>query len=127
MLFASFVRWWYGPGWVDQWGLVRNRFDRTADFFSLELSLLTLFKPFRQIDAERARKGSLDVVLRALFDQLFSRFIGAAARTVLLVIGSLALVGEMLVGLLRLLVWPALPLLPLLAIPLWTSGWLPWL
>lgn len=127
MLFVSFLRWWYGSGWLDQLTLVRERFDRTADLFSIELSLRTLFKPFRQIDADRARKGSLDVILRTMFDQMFSRFIGALARTTLIVVGSIALCIEGLVGTIRLAGWPLLPLMPLLMVPVAMSGWVLWL
>lgn len=127
MLFVSLIRWWYGSGWLDQLTLVRDRFDRTADLFSLELSLRTLFKPFRQIDADRARKGSLDVMLRAVFDQLFSRFIGAFARMTLIVVGSFALLFEGLAGAVRLALWPLVPVAPLLMIPLAQSGVVSWL
>ena len=127
MLFVSLIRWWYGSGWLDQLTLVRDRFDRTADLFSLELSLRTLFKPFRQIDADRTRKGSLDVILRALFDQLFSRFIGALARTTLIVVGSTALLFEGLLGVVRLAAWPLVPVLPLMMVPVAQSGLVAWL
>lgn len=127
MLFVSFLRWWYGSGWLDQLTLVRERFDRTADLFSIELSLRTLFKPFRQIDADRARKGSLDVILRTMFDQLFSRFIGAFARMTLIIVGSIALFMETLAGLARLAGWPLIPALPLLMVPIAMSGWVSWL
>lgn len=127
MLFVSLIRWWYGLGWLDQLNLVRGRFDRTADYFSLELSLRTLFKPFRQIDADRAQKGSLDVIFRAWFDQLFSRLIGSFARLVLINIGSIAILLEALIGGMRLAVWPAIPLVPIIAFILALTGWIPWL
>lgn len=127
MLFVSFIRWWYGSGWLDQLTLVRERFDRTADLFSIELSLRTLFKPFRQIDADRARKGSLDVILRAMFDQLFSRFVGALARMTLIIVGSIALCMEALVSLVRLAGWPLIPALPVLMMSIAMSGWPSWL
>ena len=127
MLFVSLIRWWYGLGWLDQVRLVRSRFDRTADLFSIELSLRTLFKPFRQIDADEVRKGSLDVIFRAWFDQLFSRLVGSFARTVLIVIGSIAVFIEAVVGVVRLAVWPVLPLAPVVGLVLVTMGWIPWL
>ena len=126
MLFVSLIRWWYGTGWLDQLRLVRERFDRSADFFSLELSFRTLFKPFRQIDADSVRKGSLDVILRAVFDQLFSRLIGAFARTILIVVGSVALLFEGLVGVIRLIIWSLMPGLPAIGLVLAISGWMPW-
>ncbi len=107
--------------------MVRDRFDNAADFFSLELALRTLFKPFRQIDADRARKGSISVILRGVFDQLFSRLIGGMIRLVLIVIGCVVIALEAIIGLLRLAVWPIVPFLPLLALPLVMSGWIPWL
>jgi hypothetical protein len=127
MLFVSLMRWWYGFGWLDQAGLVRNRLDKVADYFSIELLLRTFFKPFRQIDADRAQKGSLDVVLRGMLDQLFSRVIGALIRLFMIVFGSIVVALETLVGLARLVVWPVLPLLPLLGLVLSLKGWLPWL
>jgi hypothetical protein len=127
MLFVSLLRWWYGLGWLDQLKLVRDRFDRTADFFSIELSLRTLFKPFRQIDADAVRKGPLNIVLRAMFDQMFSRVFGAVVRSIMIVIGSVAILLEAVAGGLRLAVWPVIPLLPLIALPLMMTGWVPWL
>ena len=120
------MRWWYGLGWLDQLALVRLRFEKTADFFSIGLTLRTLTQPFKQIDADRQRKGSLEVMMRAMFDQLFSRFMGVMVRSILILIGCLALALEALAGGLRLVVWPFIPALPLLALPLMTTGWMPW-
>ncbi|TXG76988.1 hypothetical protein E6P97_02525 [Patescibacteria group bacterium] len=114
MLFISLVRWWYGSGWLDQVSLVQGRLDRAADFFSIELLAKTLLKPFRQIDADMSRKGSFDVVIRGMFDQLFSRLIGAMIRLVMIVVGCVAIAGEMLIGLMRLIVWPMVPVAPLI-------------
>lgn len=121
------MRWWYGLGWLDQLGLAREKFNRTADYFSIGLSLRTLFKPFRQIDADGARKGSLDVILRAMFDQLFSRMIGSVARTFLIIIGSISLTLLVVTRAVWLIVWIFIPLLPLASLPLVMSGWIPWL
>lgn len=126
MLLVSLMRWWYGSGWLDQLLLVRRRFDRAADFYSIELSARSLFKPFRQIDADGVRKGSLDIVLRAFFDQMFSRIFGAFIRTLLIVIGSVGILFEAIAGGIRLAAWPFVPFLPLLALPLALSGWVPW-
>ena len=126
MLFVSLLRWWYGLGWLDQTKLVRGRFDRTADFFSIELSLRTLFKPFRQIDAEGVRNAPLPVVVRAWFDQMFSRVFGAVIRLIMIMIGSIAILFEAAIGGVRLVLWPVVPLLPIVVLPLVLTGWLPW-
>lgn len=127
MLFVSLLRWWYGLGWLDQLGLVRLRFERTADFFSIGLSLRTLAQPFKQIDADTSRKGSLDIIMRAMFDQLFSRFMGIVVRSILIVVGCVMLGIEALLGGLRLVVWPFIPAAPVLVLPIAMSGWMPWL
>ncbi|MEO5499506.1 MAG: hypothetical protein ABIR46_03335 [Candidatus Saccharimonadales bacterium] len=127
MHFVSLMRWWYGLGWLDQLGLAREKFDRTADYFSIGLSFRTLFKPFRQIDADGARKGSLDVIVRAMFDQLFSRMIGSMARSVLIIVGSISLALLVLMRAAWLILWIFIPLLPFASLPLVMSGWIPWL
>lgn len=127
MLFVSLMRWWYGSGWLDQVKLVRLRFDRAADFFSIGLSFRTLFAPFKQIDAGGSKKGSLDVILRAMFDQLFSRFFGSIVRSILIVLGCIVLILEAVVGTLRLVLWPVVPVAPVLMLPVAMSGWMPWL
>ena len=126
MLFVSLLRWWYGQGWLDQLGLVRERFARTADYFSFELTIRSLFKPFRQIDAEGVQKGPIGLIARALFDQLFSRLFGAVLRTFLLLIGAAALMLTLLIGAVRLAAWPLLLPAPLLSIGVALSGWFPW-
>lgn len=127
MLFVSLVGWWYGAGWMGQVRLVRGWVARIADFFSIGLLVRTWFKPFRQIDADRARKGSLDVIIRGAFDQLFSRLIGALARTVLILVGISSIAISSVIGILRLALWPLVPPLPLVALLPVMTGWLPWL
>jgi hypothetical protein len=127
MLFVSFVRWWYGLGWHDQVKLVRDRIDNTADRFSLGLTLRTFFQPFRQIDAGGVSNGPLSVVLRAMFDQLFSRFFGAILRSLLIIVGAISIGLEILLGGVRLVIWPLIPVAPVLSIIPVFSGWMPWL
>jgi hypothetical protein len=126
MLFVSLIRWWYGFGWLDQSKQIQRRVAKTADFFSIGLCLQTLFQPFKQIDASTTGKQSLSVAVRAFLDRLFSRVFGAVIRSLLIVAGSLALGIEVFVAGLRLAVWPLIPLLPLLSLPLVITGWIPW-
>lgn len=126
MLFVSLLRWWYGVGWQGQVAAVRQRLARDADFFSFDQNVRELFQPFKQIDADTPRRGSLDVMLRAGFDKLFSRVFGAVIRSSLIFSGLIAMVLETAVGLLRLVVWPLTPLLAGLCIVLVFSGYTPW-
>jgi hypothetical protein len=95
------------------------------DYFSFDLLLKTLFAPFRQISAGRVR-GPIGVQIRAWFDKLISRIIGGVVRSMVIVIGAVAMVVAAVIGLARIVLWPIVPLLPVIGFLLATSGWVPW-
>jgi hypothetical protein len=115
LMLGSFLSWWYGEGWLSQVREVRERLLRVNDRYSISLLVMTLFSPFRQISAGNVR-GPLGVQLRAWIDRLVSRFIGAGVRSALILIGFGAAILELVLGTLRLTVWPLLPALPLLGL-----------
>lgn len=125
MFIVGLIGWWYGPGWRQRVSLVGERLAATLDFFSIDLLLRTLFSPFRQISAGGVR-GPLGVQLRAFFDRLLSRLIGAGIRLVLILVGSLALVATVLIGGLVIILWAVVPLLPIVGFMLLLIGWVPW-
>ena len=116
MLFVTLLRWWYVLGWRDQVMLVRERFSRMTDYFSLDQVLRTFFSPFKQIDANRVNRGPLDVIIRGIIDSLFSRVFGVVIRSVLILIGAVALFLEAIIGGIRLAAWPFVPISPLIAV-----------
>jgi hypothetical protein len=125
MLLTAFLFWWYGHGWVQQVSAVRDSLVRTFDFFSIDLLARSLFSPFRQISAGKVQ-GSIQVVFQAWLDRLVSRVIGAMLRTTIIFVGIISLIVMTLVSILRVLLWPALPLLPVIFIVLMFAGWIPW-
>lgn len=126
MQFVALFSWWYGSGWLDQIGLVRKRFAGAADRYSLSLLLRTFFSPFKQLDANNGGSGPLDARMRAWLDRLISRLIGAMIRSLLLLVGLMAIIIEAILAMLRLLFWPLIPALPLVGLTLASIGWLPW-
>lgn len=76
MFIVGLLSWWYGAGWVAEAKRVRERIASTADYFSIDLLVKTLFSPFRQISAGKVN-GPLGVKWRAFVDRLISRCIGA--------------------------------------------------
>lgn len=126
MQFVALVSWWYGSGWLDQIGLIRGRFARVADRYSLSLLIRTLFSPFKQLDAYGGGGGALDARLRSWLDRQISRMIGAMIRIFMIVVGVIVICAEALVATLRLLVWPLIPLSPLIGLVLALTGWVPW-
>ena len=125
MFIVGLFSWWYGAGWLRCMAAVRGGLANIYDYFSLDLLLRTLFSPFRQISAGGVR-GPIGVQLRAMLDNLISRVIGAFVRTVVIIFGTIALLISCLVGLLRIMLWPFIPVLPVVFVIFALSGWVPW-
>ncbi len=121
LLVTELLRWWYGDGLRVRLHLIANRLDGTMDYFSIDLLVKTLFAPFRQISAGRV-DGPLGVQFRALIDRLFSRVIGAFVRIIILLVGGVMIGVQALLGLLFVLVWLLVPLLPIVGFGLLAAG-----
>ena len=104
---------------------VAERLVATTDFFSIGLLARTLFAPFRQISAGGVR-GPLGVQMRAFFDRLISRLIGAMVRTAMIFTGCVAVALQALCGGIIAVGWLFVPALPLVGVVLTVIGWLPW-
>lgn len=97
----------------------------SMDYFSIDLLLRTFFSPFRQISAGKV-DGSLNMQMRAFADRLISRAIGAMIRSVMIIVGLLAIVLYAVIGIVTLVLWAVVPLLPIAGIVLAVTGWIPW-
>jgi hypothetical protein len=125
MFVIGLMSWWYGRGWGDAARRVGKRLVGLEDYFSIDLLLKTLFSPYRQISAGKVQ-GALGVQMRAFFDRLISRLIGAMIRLFTILVGVLALAFYAVVGLLILIIWAVVPLLPIAGIVLFAARWIPW-
>lgn len=125
MFIVGLLGWWYGAGWKQRFRALAERLLSTADYFSIDLLLRTLFAPYRQISAGQVR-GPIGVQLRAFFDRLLSRIIGAIIRTFMIVAGLAGMLFYIVIGGLLVLLWGIVPLLPIIGIVLSVMGWLPW-
>jgi len=124
MFLANILRWWYGDGLLNRLKVIRNRFVFSADFFSIKLLLTTLFSPYRQISAG-AIVGSLNVQVRAFFDRLLSRLIGALVRFFMIIFGLIVMVFQVLFGMVALAFWLVIPLFPFAGFIMMIIGWTP--
>jgi hypothetical protein len=122
MLFMSLIQWWYGDGWRLQARKMSDRFASMTDFFSITLLLKTLFQPYRQISAGKV-DGSLDERLRAFGDKLISRVIGAGIRLFILAFGVAAITLQGLIGIVLLVAWAVVPVLPILGVCMLFTRW----
>lgn len=124
MLLTTFFSWWYGVGWFSLGRKVGGRINGVLKFFSVAQLAASLFAPFRQISAGQVQ-GPLGVQLRAWGDKQFSRVIGAIVRLMLIACGLIGALLYGVLGLAMLLVWPFLPVLPLVGLVLMLSGFRP--
>lgn len=108
--------WWYTAGWAQQAARVGARVSGVLEMFSVGLLLRTLFAPFRQISAEQGTRGALNTQMRAMGDRLFSRIFGACIRTLFIIFGLIGALFAAVLGVVQLLVWPFIPLLPIFGI-----------
>ena len=124
MLLVGFFSWWYGPGWRNQLTRIGESLVKVNDYFSIPLLAKTLFAPFRQISAGRVR-GSLDVQIRAFFDRLLSRCIGAIVRSIMLVVGTVWILTLAIAGLVEAVLWLFVPFFPIVGAVMFAIGWVP--
>jgi len=121
LLVTELLKWWYTAGLRGRAQKVALRLDGIIDYFSMDLLAKTLFAPFRQISAGQV-DGPLEVKLRALVDKLFSRIIGAIFRSILLVIGCVAIALVALLALIIMVLWVLVPLVPVVGLILSIVG-----
>ncbi|MCA9341173.1 hypothetical protein KC952_01440 [Candidatus Saccharibacteria bacterium] len=124
MLIVGILTWWYGNGIMQRVQIIFERFLSTLDYFSPGLLVATWFAPFRQISAGRVR-GGFGVAWRAFIDRLVSRMIGGLIRTTLLIASIVVLAFHALIGLVEIVGWIVLPLIPFVGIGLAVFGWTP--
>lgn len=125
MAITEMLLWWYASGWNVFLKKLRNWLASIADFFSMGSLIRTLFKPYRQISADTAnRSASLDIKFHMFLDRLVSRLIGFISRLVILIIGSCLILLGSLFSFLLLLLWPFIPLFPIIGIILSIIGFI---
>lgn len=125
MFIVGILSWWYGPGWRQRASRLGEHLRSNMDYFSIDLLLRTFFSPFRQISAGKVN-GPLGVQMRALLDRIISRIIGAMIRFTMIIVGSIAIGFHGILGSVFLLLWAFIPLLPIIGIILFVTGWIPW-
>ncbi|MDR1969930.1 MAG: hypothetical protein LBQ11_01095 [Candidatus Nomurabacteria bacterium] len=125
MLLVGFFSWWYSAGWRGQVSRIGEAVVRTNDWFSIPLLLKTFFAPFRQISANEVG-NDIGSNFRAWGDRMFSRCIGAFMRFFMIIFGTIALALVLVISLIRLILWPISPLLPIVGVILMLTIGTPW-
>lgn len=122
MILTDLLGWWYSRGWRWILGYVFvEKSGAIADFFSIGDLAKTLFAPFRQ-DAHNVQGAPAGVKLQAFGENLISRFFGLLIRSALIVVGGMLLLLNLLLGVVMAVVWPLLPVSPVVALLLMVVG-----
>lgn len=123
MLMIDFVSWWYSRGWGYFAQTLVEKLRNIADFFSFSVLIRTFFAPFHQIStvAENPYGGPMHY-LSVFFDKLLSRTIGAIVRLFILIFGIIAFIFDAILSILLVVIWPILPLAPLICVVLCIAG-----
>lgn len=109
MIFLELLRWWYGPGWVQAFNNIGERFNKIARIFAIPTLLKTLFSPWKRIMTTNAK--GIDAMMRAMVDNLVSRTVGFMVRSTVLWTAVFLLGGSLIYGVLLVIVWPLVPVL----------------
>ncbi len=112
------LSWWYSTGYHNFLQTLLSKFHDTADFFSIDLLLKTLFSPYKQISAE-VNSGS---IFQRLLDKLISRVVGFIIRLFIILAGAIALILQSVLSIVATLCWPLLPISPLICFVLFIGG-----
>lgn len=119
------IKWWYGAGWLGQLDRAKLAFIKTADKFSIDLLIKTLFAPFRQISAGESGRD-IGSKFAVFVDKLMSRTIGCVMRLTMIIVGTISMLLLAAVSLLRLAIWPLLPAMPVFGLILMSTVGAPW-
>lgn len=120
------LSWWYTAGWKKIYNILVEKLVISEDFFSMDILLSNLFAPFKQISATGYVGGTLQDKMRDWFDKQFSRVFGAIVRLLLVVVGAGWLLIQTVVDIAILLVWPLLPILPIIGFIFMLAIGTPW-
>jgi hypothetical protein len=107
MMFSQFFIWWYGRGWRELIQSFPKRLQTTADNFSVNTLLRTIFAPWRRVVSYPGR--SLSDHFHAWLDNLVSRVIGFIVRFIVLVAAAFAMAAVGVVTLIEIITWPCIP------------------
>lgn len=126
MVIMSLVSWWYGAGLRTRLANAMESMAKLIDTFSFIILLKTFFAPFRQLSVGQVQ-GPLAVKMKAFFDRLISRFIGAMLRFSLIIAGIVSMIVVGVVQIVISILWLILPFSIVVGLVLMMIEWMPWI
>ena len=120
MIVLSLFSWWYGEGWKSALQHSNKRIYEAYRLFSVAILVQTLFAPWRRIIS--APGAGVGDHIRAAVDNTVSRFVGFFVRIIVLLAAMVVVALASIISLFELLLWPFVPILPLVFLFLGVIG-----
>jgi len=114
MVLFDALSWWYGWGWLHIIEVARRWLARLYATFSVRQMMRTLFAPWKE-DRVTGAQG-LDGMMKALVMNGVARLIGFTIRVMFILFYAFLSLLVVIAGLGLFVIWPILPVSPLLAI-----------
>ncbi len=107
MIAFEILTWWYRQGWAQVAKNAKQRFRKVSYLFSLPILVRTLFAPWHRTISYPG--AGIEAQLRAMGDNLVSRMVGFAVRSLVLLTAGIMLAACAILAVAQLVIWPLLP------------------
>jgi len=108
-IFISWILWQFYEMPKFLFGIWNNYFMFATNLFSVTLLLKTLFSPWRRYNWAYPKIFDIKEFFNTLISNIFSRFLGAMVRSVLIILGILLQIFVAVAGLIIFLAWILFP------------------
>jgi len=115
-IILQFWAWYYSGAIKSLLNIWKNFIIFVREYYSIPLLLRTLVAPWRRDITRRPRGFDIKKLFEALSFNLISRSIGFFMRSMTIIIGSVCLLGVIILGALALIIWLILPVVLLFLI-----------
>lgn len=109
LIIHDYFVWHYTRAWWEIWGVWRNYIWFVVHLFSIPQLLRSWLSPFKRITESRGNTWNFEDLASFVIINILSRFVGAIARTAIILVGLLALLITLGVGFVLYTVWMVLP------------------
>ena len=115
-IFSSWMLWHYVVSLKEIYQRWKDLLDFSLDYFSIPFLLKTLFSPWRKYKVSYGKGFDIGKILEAFGFNIFSRFLGAIIRIVVIFVGFLAETLIIFFGTFIIFSWIVLPLITILGL-----------